>query len=247
MKKLICLSLFAFVFILINAQTKTYIRFDIGLNRPIVGSNLPELSDDFNPPRLISGYDFITGLYLGHSIFKNLAIELGVNYQAFSNRYTVMLDSFGFGGCSGASKNAFIIIPLNAKYKFNLLNSKYTLTPNLGVSYIGHLHTDQFRTDITFDNLSASDNFSIEGKDTTTAFTTRPATNYSLVLNTGIGFEYRISKSLGITLNVNYSFGFKEINRFVVLIKRENNDNFNGNLSYKGTNIYLTSGIKIYL
>ena len=249
MKKIISSSLLLIIFYSINAQNKWFIRSDFGLNRAIVNSNLDNLTGEFKPHnRIIYGYDAIIGIYLGHSIYKNLNIELGVNYQAFSNRYSLTYDSFGSAGCFGSSKNAFLIIPLNVYYYFNIPKTRFTFTPHLGLSHASHLHKDYFRTDITIDNMGSSDNFEITNEtDTLTTFTTRPTNNYSFLFNAGAGFEYRILQRLSITINGNYSFGYKEINRFVVLLKREDSNNINGNLDYKGTHYYLTCGLKIYI
>jgi hypothetical protein len=243
MKTIISLSLLLLVSIIINAQDKYFIRSDIGLAHAIINSNLEEITAKYDPPNRISfNYDPILGFYVGRSIYKNLNIELGVNYQMFSDRYAVE----DYGGGSYGSSGRFIIFPLNAYYYLIIPNSKFSLAPHLGLSFNANLRNDQYISNVTLDDMHLSNNLGITNEtDSFTTFTAKPANNYCFLLNTGIGFEYKILKKLIITINGNYSIGFNEINRFVVLLKRENNNNLNGSLSYKGTHYYIACGIKI--
>jgi hypothetical protein len=164
----------------------------------------------------------------------------------FSRRFTIEEDGIIVTGGLYGSTESFIIFPLNAYYSYNILNSKFSLVPHLGISFSAHLNNDQHNSNITLDNMSLSNNLGIFNEtDTFATFSAEPEKNYSFLLNTGIGFEYKILKKLIITLNGNYSLGFNEINRFVVLFKRENTNDLNGILSYKGTHYYITCGIKI--
>jgi hypothetical protein len=240
MKKMICFSLFIFALIAGNAQDKFFFRADFGLTHPIVSSNLDNLSGDFNPHhRLVSGYDAIGGFYIGHSLYHNFNIELGVNYQSFSDRYTIKFPDTWESGSLGAIQTC-IIIPLNVSYNWNLLNSKLFIVPYFGVSYASRLKDHNFATLIITDTLEIL-------TDTVTTIPTRPSDKYSFLFNTGIGIEYRVSDRLGITLNGNYSIGLNEIHRFNVQIKQAYRDDIIGKLSYKGTHYYIAFGIKIYI
>jgi hypothetical protein len=251
MKTTIGVSLLLFLFFFnLNGQDKYFIRSDFGMNNPIVKSNTEALTREFMVHRnMFPNPEVFLGLYVGRSVKKDLNVETGINYLGFSNRYFVRLDSIGVGGSTGSSRSSFFIIPLNLSYNLKIPNSKFSIVPHIGISYISNLHNVPYRTDITFDKMGSSNNnlAIINKRDTITTFITKPASNYSLLLSAGLGFEYRISENVGITLNGNYSFGLNEINSFVVLVKRKYHDNLNDNLSYKGTHYYLACGIKIYL
>lgn len=247
MKTTICTSLLLLLGIILSAQDKFYARSDFGMSNAIISSNIEEITGTFHAPNhVFSTVDGIWGFYLGGSVYKNLNIEFGVNYQVYSDKYTAWFGSYGFGGRYGGSKS-FIILPLNASYHFNILNSKFFVIPHLGISFITPLYQDNYRTDITFDNMESSNNIgTINDTIRYTTFTTKPSSDYSFLLNAGVGLEYRMNKRLGITLNGNYSFGLNEITRFVILSKEGNNKTYRANLSYKGTHYYFACGLKYY-
>lgn len=232
--------------IISNAQDKFYIRSDGGITHAIINSNLKEITADYNyPHKKTSNYDASWGLYLGGLVYKNLYVELGFNYQAFSDRFTILSDNYTVAMCFGGS-NAFIIVPLNASYNCRILNSKFYAIPHLGISFISRLEKENYRTDITFENMETL-GINLGTINNTTKYSTfpaEPANDFGFLLNAGIGFEYKILKRLGITLNGNYSLGFDEINRYVILLKAENN--LIGNLSYEGTHYSVECGLKFY-
>jgi hypothetical protein len=246
MKTIISFSLLLLGSIAANPQDKYFIRGDFGLSHAIINSDAEEITAKYNPHnRIYPNYDGIFGLYVGRTIYKNLNIEFGINYQMFSDRYTVVEDGImTTAGCYGSSVE-FIIFPLNAYFYFNLPNSRFSIGPHLGLSFTTTLHDEKYTSNVTLADMHLSNNFGICNADTNTTFTARPANNYCLLLNAGIGFEYKILKRFIITINTNYSVGFDEIHRFVFLWKRENDNNINGTLSYKGTHYYIVCGIKI--
>jgi len=246
MKKTICIALFLLTSVLLNAQDKFYMRSDVGMSYAVTSSNTAGITADFNSPKNdLSNYDVIWGLYLGGSVYKNLNIEMGFKCQMFSDKYNVQFKEYGFSCLMGGS-DAFIIIPLNLSYSYRIAKSKFYVVPHLGVSFINRLEKEKYKTGITFDNIESSGSFGIIGKAIKyTDFPAEPSNDFSLLLNSGIGLEYRIHNRWGITLDGNYSLGFNEINRHILLIK-DNNSEITGELSYKGTHYSLAGGVKYY-
>jgi hypothetical protein len=246
MKKTICISLILLASILLNAQDKFYMRSDIGLSHAVTISNTAGITGDFNSQKnIFPNCDAIWGLYLGGSVYKNLNIEMGFKCQMFSDRCNVQLENIRFSREMGGS-DAFIIIPLNLSYNYRIAKSKFYVVPHLGVSFINRLEKENYITGITFDNMESSGSLGIIGETIKySEFPAEPSNDFCFLFNAGIGMEYRIHDRWGITLDGNYSQGFNEIDRYVILIK-DNNGNIQGVLSYKGTHYSLAGGVKYY-
>ncbi len=250
MRLIIVTLLTLFAFSSLHAQSRYYLRADGGFNRAKVYSDSEFLSPRFRTFfRRFSGLDSFFGLYAGRKLFGNYGLELGVNYQGFNNRHVVIHDEGAFSSSfSRDGRNAFIVVPLNLYYSFDFEQGEHKIAPRVGISYATHLRRDHHRTDITFDNITGGDNLSISnGIDTSTTFTTSPAHSFGILVNAGISIEYGLGKRFAFTFNGNYSFGFREINRFVVLMKKGSGENREGSLRYDGTHYYLACGVKMVI
>lgn len=221
------------------AQSKFYLRSDFGVAKAIISSNIPDLTS--------GEYDAIAGFYIGYSVTKHIDIEVGVNYFWFSNSFTLKLDNNStFSSMTRSSESAYVIVPLNAFYNIKLWDTKFTLKPHLGISYCSHTTQNQQYENITFDNFEESNNLIIiNNVDSITSYKAKPGYNETLLINTGLGVEYALTKKFTVSVNTNYSMGINEVNRLGVLLKREDGNNLSGILSHNGSHFYTSCGVKL--
>ena len=239
MKKLILILIFIGLTIHSKSQDKFYIKGDIGLSKALFSSNLDELSGkEFNG---------ITGIYLGYSINKKIDFETGLNYFMISTNYYLQFDDHALFSSTGSSDYKYLITPFNFYYNLIIPNSKFIISPSIGISACFRQDNDVRYESLTFDDFHDLNSLTVSMTDSITDFRIKPDYNKTILINAGLNVDYNISNKIAFTIKVNISKGFNDINKLGVLIKREDDTNLNGILTNNGSHFYSSLGLKFKL
>jgi len=190
--------------------------------------------------------DAIAGIYFGYSINKNIDFETGINYFMISKNYTIELDDHNLiSSSTGSSDYKYIIIPFNLYYNFTIPNTKFTISPLIGISACFNQENDVKYESLTFEDFNDLSNLTvINQSDSITDYIIEPGNNRTILINAGANIDYNITNKISFSIKANISKGFNEINKHGVLVKREDDLNLNGILTNNGTHFYSSLGLK---
>ena len=226
-----------------HGTSKFYIQTGLGTVWNSFTNSSPSIYGNDKDDNLFWNTDLIFNINFGYNITNKISIETGIYSQWFRNRYFIDLKYSGRqGGGFYSGSTGFKRIPLNIKYNFSILNERLKIVPYLGSSILTHSQNiGQFEKEFSEHKSITATGFVIEGTTTVTGYRLR---KMNLILNTGLGLEYALTKRFIITFYGDYSLGFDNINK-VNVVSVENEFTQEGDVYYNGTNFNLNCGIKI--
>ncbi len=210
------------------AQNKTYFGFEAAITNDVY-----EISDngsDLKSVRIVEGF---WGFNFRQDINNYLFLEIGL----IRNYYD---EGFGFkttGSIGSTDAMKAWIIPLRLGTKINLCNRKIFLVPVIGYSFCispDHPSRKSGSGYIKANNDSVSFNFSSYAG----------LTRHFTLLQTGIGFEFKLFNTAILSINTNYYTGFQKIIQLDINYKSNNLPQMTGHGFSKGEFWNLGVGLK---
>jgi len=183
------------------AQRKTYLGIEGS-----VGKDIYHVTDNGNELS-IWGLATTWGFNISQEIYKNFSIETGI----FSKEYGFNVKLKSEMGFSETNSMAAFIIPLRCTYKINLLKHTIFLVPTVGANFCINYDYYQGATDTSKSSWGYS--YTITNGDTIghSYFLRDQFSKNFILLQTGLGIEFKLFKTADVCLNFNYYTGFKKI------------------------------------
>lgn len=217
----ICLSNFAL------GQSKTYFGLEFSVANDIYSIN--DNGDYLISVPLING---LGGINLRQEIKRNIFIEAGLLLKVYQ-------EGFGFKTIpyySSSSSDPSWIIPVRFGLNLNLYKEKVSFVPIVGYSFginppfgYGLGYGKQISSTTTIDYN----------------FTENPeVSRYFSLLQTGIGFEFKLFKTLLFSLSTNYYSGFNKTIHLDINYTVNNSNQTTGTAISKGEFWCLSTGLK---
>lgn len=246
--KTILLVLIGFVLCLSTfAQSKFYVNPNVGIVWNSYKNSNEKITGNENVGNVFWDNDWILGLLAGYQFDNNMILESGLIYHNAANRYH--LDYYpelsNCGGSSVSLGEGFLSVPVNVKYSFKTKIEKLKIVPYIGVSWSTHkINSSPYMTRYDIDYSEESTLYNPIALDTTAIIKAyRPSKN-NILINYGVGFEYKILEKLILTLSGNLTSGFTDMNRLDIDVILEDRVE-SGEIKYQGNKLYISGGLKI--
>lgn len=231
-----------------NAQDRFFVNPKVGIVWNSYSNSNENIMGNENVANVFWDNDWIFELLAGYQFGNRMIIESGLIYHNAVNRYYFDYSELN---CSGGSLvslgEGFLCIPLNVKYSIETSLKNLVIVPYLGVSYSTHkINASPYMNiyEEVYSEWSVPPD--LIPLDTTAVVSAYRPTKNNVVLNYGVGVEYKVLKNLVFTLSGNFTNGFRIHNRIdaeVILEDRVES----GSIAYRGNKFYLSAGIKIPL
>lgn len=199
-------------------QNKTYVGAEIGIINDIY-----EIADNGNALKKVPLVNGIWGFNLRQDVNSYLFLETGLVRKYYS-------EGVGFKNFSSSTSTNAInawMIPLKLGTKINLYKEKFYLTPVIGYSYCINSSYGAYGYGGGYIQKS-SDSVSF------TYTNTKDLARHFSLLQTGIGFEFKLFKSALLSISTNYFTGFKKVVELDVNYSFNNSPYVNGKIFSKG-------------
>lgn len=208
-------------------QNKTYFGLEFSLANDIF-----KISDNGNYLIKIPLINGQGELKLRQEIRRNLFIETGLIMKYYQQGFGFKSIPY-YGSSSG---DPSWIIPLRFGFKLNILKEKIYLVPVVGYSFginppygngLGYGNPTSSSTTIDYD------------------YTENPnVSRYFSLLQTGIGFEFKLFKTLLFSISTNYYGGFRETTHLDINYTVNNSNQTTGTAISKGEFWCVSTGLK---
>ena len=164
----------------------------------------------------LSFYDFNAGLYLTYNITDRISITSGIAHLFFytpmwkvylkdDNKKTVLLES-------GLPMYRPVQIPLYVKYAFPLGKSRFNMYGKLGLQLDILAMRKNARMSTVAWHLPTDTNYGLYYESTATLYDRK----VNILLNVGLGFEYRFKKGLGLSIEGEYYAGMRTLGQVLI-------------------------------
>ncbi len=209
-----------------TAQNKTYFGFEFA-----VSNDLFKITDSGDHLISVPLYNVIGGFNLRQEINKHIFIETGVILKPYQQ-------GFGFKTIpyyTSTSSESSWLIPLRFGLNVNLHKEKMYLVPIIGYTF------------------GINPQSGISGHGTAISSTTTINYNYTgssyssphfSLLQTGVGFEFKISNTLLFAISGNYYIGFNKITQLDIIYSVNNDAPVSGTAVSKGEFWCVSTGLK---
>ncbi len=197
---------------------------------------------------IFANNDLFSGILLGYNLGKNLTIESGIQYHNAVNRVALNYEEISLSSTSSVClMEGFINIPLNIKYNINTGINNLNIVPYIGMTISTHA-LGKGKYFETYDFIYKDEQPQLQSQsqpiDTLMKITGYRPTAVGILLNTGIGVEYKLFDKIILTLYGNFTAGFDELNKLSVEVYLNDKTEY-GDVIFKGNKFYLSGGIKI--
>ncbi|MEP6793496.1 MAG: hypothetical protein ABJB16_04165 [Saprospiraceae bacterium] len=227
-----------YIFILVSlslsshlyGQQSTYIGFDVNVSHDIYAFMDEEKL--LIPSPIISGSG---GMIFRQELHKNISIETGLIYKLYSK-------GFGISGLPNSrfSFNAINTwqIPVRFKTKVNITKDIFSISPSIG--YIFCINNSYY---------SGAGSGSRRSLGHLTIYSRNETSDYSLtrifpLLETSIGFEFRVFKHSILTISPTYFIGFTKIIQLDIEYQKLGSSTNLATAFTKGQNLSLGLGLR---
>lgn len=212
-------------------ENKTYLGFEFS-----VANDLFDIIDSGNELKAVPLLNTPFGFVLRQDFYRKLYFETGVIWKYFQEGYGFKsIDSFG-----GGSGDPSYIIPFRVGVSINLHKEKIYLVPVIGYS-LG-INPWWFTY---YDDIGGGGGFYVDGSTEISSHdkTTWESDTYSL-LQTGLGLDFRIFRTMLFSISGNYYTGFNEVMRMDIEYTMNNSNPYKGTATSKGEFWCISTSLK---
>ena len=210
-------------------QNKTYLGLELSF-----ANDLFDITDSGNELKAVPLPNTPFGIVLRQDFYRKLYFETGVIWKYFQEGYAFKSSEIYFTSSSDPS----YIIPFRFGANLNLLKDKIYLVPVIGYSLgINPWWFTYYNESYGTGYIGGSPEISSNDK------TTWESRTYSLV-QTGLGLDFRIFKTMLFSISGNYYTGFNEVMRMNIEYTVNNSNPYKGTATSKGEFWCISTSLK---